>query len=166
MKFNINILTPNVTYHCQNPLELTSWTEFVNKEQYTFIKKTSSWHLKCVFKEYTHMYSECGTQQIKMYVIVNRHFSGTKYCWLSGCPLFLLYPLFNKNQASWNFLSPELKVTWLTVAIITRVVFSFYTFLNSWRLSVFHHYNCYVCKFGKSKTLISTIVQWKIYLEK
>jgi hypothetical protein len=33
-----------------------------------------------------------------------------------------MYPLFNKNQAAWNFLSPELEVTWLTVAIIIRVV--------------------------------------------
>jgi hypothetical protein len=33
-----------------------------------------------------------------------------------------LYPPFNKNQAAWNFLSPELKVTWRTVVIIIRVV--------------------------------------------
>jgi hypothetical protein len=32
------------------------------------------------------------------------------------------YPLFNKNQAAWNFLSPVLEVTWRTVAIIIRVV--------------------------------------------
>jgi hypothetical protein len=32
------------------------------------------------------------------------------------------YPLFNKNQAAWNFLSPELEVTWRTVAIIIQVV--------------------------------------------
>jgi len=30
--------TTNVLYHCQNPLEWTSWMEFVNKGQYTFIK--------------------------------------------------------------------------------------------------------------------------------
>jgi hypothetical protein len=33
-----------------------------------------------------------------------------------------LYPLFNKNQAAWNFLSPELEVTWRTVVIIIPVV--------------------------------------------
>jgi hypothetical protein len=33
-----------------------------------------------------------------------------------------MYPLFNKNQAAWNFLIPELEVTWRTVAIIIRVV--------------------------------------------
>jgi len=49
-----------------------------------------------------------------------------------------LYPLFNKNQAAWNFLSPELEVTWRTVAIIIRVVFSFPIFVNSWHFSVFH----------------------------
>ena len=38
MKFYINTVTTNVTYHCQNPLEWTSRTEFVNKGQYTFIK--------------------------------------------------------------------------------------------------------------------------------
>ena len=32
------------------------------------------------------------------------------------------YPLFNKNQAAWNFLSPELEVTWRAVAIIIRVI--------------------------------------------
>ena len=48
------------------------------------------------------------------------------------------YPLFNKNQAAWNFLSPELEVTWRTVAIIIRVAFSFPTFVNSWPFSVFH----------------------------
>ena len=35
---------------------------------------------------------------------------------------FLFYPLFNKNQADWSFLSPELQVTWRAVAIIIRVV--------------------------------------------
>jgi hypothetical protein len=49
-----------------------------------------------------------------------------------------LYPLFNKNQAAWNFLSPELEVMWRTVAIIIRVVFSFPIFVNSWRFSVSH----------------------------
>jgi hypothetical protein len=34
-----------------------------------------------------------------------------------------LYPLFLKNQAAWNFLSPELEVTWHTVTIIIRVFF-------------------------------------------
>jgi hypothetical protein len=51
---------------------------------------------------------------------------------------FRWYPLFNKNQAAWNFLSPELEVTWRTVAIIIQVVFSFPIFVNSWRFSVFH----------------------------
>jgi hypothetical protein len=48
-----------------------------------------------------------------------------------------MYPLFNKNQAAWNFLSSELEVTWRTVAIIIWVVFSFPIFVNSWRFSVF-----------------------------
>jgi hypothetical protein len=33
-----------------------------------------------------------------------------------------LYPLFNKNQAALNFLSPEPEVTLRTVAIVIRVV--------------------------------------------
>ena len=33
------------------------------------------------------------------------------------------YTLFNKNQGAWNFLSPELKVTWRTVVIVIRVIF-------------------------------------------
>ena len=32
------------------------------------------------------------------------------------------YTLFNKNQAAWNFLGPELEVTRRTVSIIIRVV--------------------------------------------
>jgi len=32
------------------------------------------------------------------------------------------YPLFNKNQLTWNFVSPELEVTWRTVDIIIRIV--------------------------------------------
>jgi len=38
MKSSINTVTTNVLYHCQNPLEWTSWMEFVNEGQYTFIK--------------------------------------------------------------------------------------------------------------------------------
>jgi hypothetical protein len=34
-----------------------------------------------------------------------------------------LYPLFNKNQAAWNFLSPEREITWRTVAIIIQVFY-------------------------------------------
>ena len=33
-----------------------------------------------------------------------------------------MYPLLNKNQAAWNFLSPDTEVTWRTVAIIIQVV--------------------------------------------
>jgi hypothetical protein len=49
-----------------------------------------------------------------------------------------LYPLFNKNQAAWNFPSPELEVTWGTVAIIIRVVLPYPIPVHSWRFSVFH----------------------------
>ena len=33
-----------------------------------------------------------------------------------------MYTLFNKNQAAWNFLRPEMEVTWRRVAIIIWVV--------------------------------------------
>ena len=45
------------------------------------------------------------------------------------------YTPTNKNPSVWNFLSPELEVTWRTVAIIIRVV---PIFAHSWRFSVFH----------------------------
>jgi hypothetical protein len=35
---------------------------------------------------------------------------------------YVMYPLFNKNQVAWYFLSPELEATWHTVAIIIWVV--------------------------------------------
>jgi hypothetical protein len=34
----------------------------------------------------------------------------------------LMYTLWNKNASTWNFLSPELEVTWCTVAIVIRVI--------------------------------------------
>ena len=51
-----------------------------------------------------------------------------------------LYPLFNKNQAAWNFLSPELEVRWHTVAILIRIVlFSPYLCIRGVSLSSIHY---------------------------
>jgi hypothetical protein len=51
-----------------------------------------------------------------------------------------MYPLFNKNQAAWNFLSPELEVTWRTGAIIIRVVLlSPYLCIRGVSLSAIHY---------------------------
>jgi hypothetical protein len=48
-----------------------------------------------------------------------------------------MYPLFNKNQAAWNFLSHEPEVTWHTVVIIIQVVL-LSPYFHSWLSSVFH----------------------------
>jgi hypothetical protein len=57
--------------------------------------------------------------------------------WLS---VSLWYPLFNNNQAAWNFLSLELEVTWRTVAIIIRVVLVFtYLCIRGVSLSSIHY---------------------------
>jgi len=58
----------------------------------------------------------------------------------SGSPNLSLYPLFNKNQAAWNFLSPELEVTWRTVDIIIGVVLvSPYLWIRGVSLSSIHY---------------------------
>ena len=51
-----------------------------------------------------------------------------------------MYPLFNKNQAAWNFLSPELEFTWRTIAIIIRaILFSPYLCICGVSLSSIHY---------------------------
>ena len=57
-----------------------------------------------------------------------RTFSGLKTDHISCGPRFnlrntaSLYTQSNKNPSAWNFVSPELEVTWRTVAIIIRVL--------------------------------------------
>jgi hypothetical protein len=64
----------------------------------------------------------------------------------ANCPahsnlLTRMYPLFNKIQVAWNFLSPELEVTWRTFAIIIRVVL-FSPYLRIPDVSLYSiHYN-------------------------
>jgi len=59
---------------------------------------------------------------------------------VSGSPNMPCYPLFNKNQAAWNFLSPELEVKWRTGNIIIRVVlFSPYLWIRVVSLSSIYY---------------------------
>ena len=69
----------------------------------------------------------------------------------SGIPL---YTLSNKNPLAWNFLSPELEVTWHTVAIIIRVILlSPYLRIRGVSLSSIHGWKRRVGNYQKLKTL-------------
>jgi hypothetical protein len=71
-----------------------------------------------------------------------------------------LYTLSDKNPSVGNFLSPELEVTWRTVAIIIRVVLlSSYLSIRGFSLSSIHGCKRRVGNYQKRKTDLPLTVQ-------
>jgi hypothetical protein len=80
--------------------------------------------------------------------------------WTCHLALFALYTLLDKNPSVGNFLSPELEVTWCTVAIIIRVVLlSSYLSIHGFSLSSIHGCKSRVGNYQKWKTDLPLTIQ-------
>ena len=79
---------------------------------------------------------------------------------MQHCFVFIRYTLSNKYPSAWNFLSPELEVTWRTVAIIIRVVLlSLYLHIRGLSLYSIHGWKRRVGNYQKLKTDLAVTIQ-------
>ena len=77
--------------------------------------------------------------------------------------VIMWYTPTNKNPSVWNFLSPELEVTWRTVAIIIRVVFlAPYLCIRGVSLSSIHHNQSHRVHINRRQQYICLIWNWNI----
>jgi hypothetical protein len=95
----------------------------------------------CVYTKHLNMTAGC---------VYMKHLNMT-----AGC----VYTLSNKNPSAWNFLSPELEVTWCTAAIIIRVVLlSPYLCIHGVSLSSIHGWKRRV---GNYESWKLTWIEWR-----
>ena len=124
----VTICTTSLTFNNSTFCPHSVFVRFVWISQQTAITSLYSINWLVFITETEDVYCAVRTGSMLIIEITPSKFTGHYMCTQS-----------NKNPSAWNFQSPELEVTWRTVAIIIRVVLLSHLCIRGVSLSSIHY---------------------------